>query len=152
GGLATLMRRASDGLLPDFGPRTIDPRTGVVCLGARGPLIAFNVMIDGALVEARAIASRVRTTGGGPAGIRALGVWLETKTRAQISMNLVEPDRTGIESAFEAVAREARAIGVEPVATEIVGLPLARYLPAEKSEAARLLIEPGRSLEEAISV
>lgn len=151
GGLDRLTQRAKQGLIPDFGPNTIDARSGVVCVGARGPLIAFNVMVDGTLDEVRAIAARVRATNGGPLGIRALGLWLASKNQGQVSMNLTAPERTSIESAFDVVAGQSRAIGVEPIATEIVGLPLARYLPDEKSEAARLLIEPGRSLEEAIS-
>src|SRR5688572_21437655 len=58
GGLEGLMERMAEGEIPDFGPREIRPETGVVCVGARGPLIAFNVYIDGNLETAKAIAAK----------------------------------------------------------------------------------------------
>jgi glutamate formiminotransferase len=151
GGLAALRERAARGLVPDYGPLEIDVRSGVVCVGARGPLIAFNVMLDTDVEIARRIAARVRSRSGGPHGIRALGLWLDSKNLAQVSMNLVEPERTGIDQAFDAVANEAEVRGVTIVGTELIGLPPARFMPDPKCEAARLLIEPGRSLEEAMN-
>ena len=62
-------------------------------------------------------------------------------------MNVVSPDETSIDDAFDEVARRARGAGLEVVATEIVGLPPERYLPDPQREAARLLLQPGRSLE-----
>ena len=151
GGLDGLRERMARGFVPDYGPGTIDERHGVVCVGARGPLIAFNVTLDSGVRIAREIAGRIRTVGGGPPGIRALGLWLDSKQMSQVSMNLIDPDRTGIQEAFEAVARETGSRGATIAGTEIVGLPRARYMPDPKSEAARLLIKPGRSLEEAMN-
>ena len=146
GGLRALARRARAGLAPDFGPREIDLRTGVVCVGARGPLIAFNVWLRCDEATARAIAGAVRTSGGGPPGVRALGLRMGPGV-AQVSMNLVAPDETGIDAAFEAVARAAADRGERVLATEIVGLVASRHMPDPERRAARLLRAPGRSLE-----
>ncbi len=146
GGLEALIRRAAQDLPPDRGPREIDPATGVVCVGARGPLIAYNVWLrcDGPV--ARSIAREIRTTSGGPPGIRALGLEIGDGL-SQISMNLVEPHITGIDVATELVERAAAARAIELHATEIVGSLEERFLPDQDATAARLLIEPGRSLE-----
>ena len=150
GGLSELRRRTVDeALVPDEGPPGIDPARGVVCVGARGPLIAFNVLLESDEDTARRIAAGARAGGGGPAGIRALGWRLDNRI-AQVSMNLTDPDRTGIDDAFDVVEALARGEGVKVNACEIVGLPFERYLPDEKREAARLLIKPGRSLESAL--
>jgi glutamate formiminotransferase len=150
GGLPALIERARSGFSPDVGPREIDPRAGVVCVGARDVLIAFNVWIEGDVEAARTIADAVRERDGGLPGVRALGLEMEGG-RAQVSMNLTAPDRTGIEAAFAAVAGEARRLGGSVVRTELVGLVPERYLPPPDAEAARLFIEPGRSLESVLS-
>lgn len=142
GGLAALARRASRELPPDTGPKEIDLRRGVVCVGARGPLIAFNVWLKTDLRTARAIATEVRS-----ASVRALGLALRTGT-TQVSMNLIDPPAVGIEEAFEAVRLQSDRRGAEILATEIVGLVERRYLPAPDATATRLLLEPDRCLEE----
>ncbi|MGH2755961.1 MAG: glutamate formimidoyltransferase [Actinomycetota bacterium] len=145
-GLDGLTRRARAGLLPDFGPSEIDPRHGVVCVGARDALVAFNVWLRGTEEDAKAIAARIRTAAGGPPGIRALGVPM-ARGRAQVTMNLTAPAVTGIDEAFAVVGSLAADRGIVVDATEIVGLVPRRYLPAADGEAARLLMKPGRSLE-----
>ena len=150
GGLDALARRARSELPPDEGPAEIDPKAGVVCVGARDVLIAFNVWIDAGVEVARAIANSVRTEGGGLPGIRALGLWLGSRALSQISMNLIEPARTGIDQAFVAVERNAAEAKVDIVATEIVGLVPERFMPDPDAQAARLLVKPGRSLESAL--
>ncbi|MDQ3941065.1 MAG: glutamate formimidoyltransferase [Actinomycetota bacterium] len=146
GGLAGLLKRAREGLLPDEGPDEIDPRTGVVCVGARDPLIAFNVWLRGSLETARTIANVVRAEKG-RAGVRALAFELPSRGLTQLSMNLTDPAATGVEAAYESVERAAREHDATVVATELVGLVPQRYLPGPDAEAAGLLIEPGRSLE-----
>ena len=145
GGLEALIGRAQAGLVPDAGPTDIDPRTGVVCVGARDVLIAFNVLVRCSMTEAKRIAADVRSTGGGPPGIRALAFEIASRDLRQISMNLIDPVTTGIEAAYEAVVATAPEGSV--VATEIVGLVPERFLPGPDAEVARLLIEPGHSLE-----
>jgi glutamate formiminotransferase len=147
GGLEALIDRAGNGFSPDYGT-TIDPRTGVVCVGARNTLIAFNVNLKGGVAGARAIARAVRASSGGLPGVRALGLPLGDGT--QVSMNLVDPDTSGIDKAFSAVELEANELGIEIVSTELVGLVPERYLPHPNAKAARLLVEPGRSLEAAL--
>ena len=149
GGLQELARRVAAGLTPDFGASEIDPHRGVVCVGARRTLIAFNVILRSGASEASRIAAAIRTCGGGRPGIRALG-WALEPGGAQVSMNLTDPQQTGVDAAFEAVAHEAQRIGVEVTGTEIVGLPPERFMPDPQKEAARLLIRPGRSLENAL--
>ena len=149
GGLPALIQRARGGLPPDCGHPEIEATRGVVCVGARGPLVAFNVSISGDGDTARRLASAIRTGGGGPPGVQALG-WTISPREAQISMNLVLPDETGIDQAFDAVAHRARQEGVDVIGCEIIGLPLERHLPHPQREAARLLIKPGRSLESAL--
>jgi glutamate formiminotransferase len=90
GGLGVLIERARDGFTPDLGPREIDPHRGVVCVGARDVLVAFNVWIKGDVETARAIAAAVRAREGGLSGVRALGVEFGPG-RAQVSMNLTAP-------------------------------------------------------------
>jgi glutamate formiminotransferase len=141
GGLEGLAARAAEGLAPDAGPATIDRAKGVVCVGARGPLIAFNVWLAAPVEAAKQIAASVR----GPA-VRALGMEMSDGS-AQVSMNLIDPPTMGIDGIFDVVRRAADHHGVEVTATEIVGLVEERFLPNPNAQAARLLREPGRSLE-----
>ena len=145
GGLEGVTERVAAGLRPDAGPTAIDARVGVVCVGARGPLIAFNVWLRAELATARAIAAVVRA----PGRVRALG--LDARDgRCQVSMNLISPDGVGIEEAFERVEAAAMTRGAEIVATEIVGLVAEDHLPSPDAKVTRLLIEPGHSLEAAL--
>jgi glutamate formiminotransferase / 5-formyltetrahydrofolate cyclo-ligase len=151
GGLKSLIERALGELPPDIGGPAIQPDAGVVCVGVREVLIAFNVWLRCDTEMAKAIAGRVRTTGGGASGIRALGLSIDDKPTSQVSMNLIRPDITGIDAAFESVAAEAARLHVQVIATEIVGLVPERFLPNPNAEAARLLIQPGRSVENSLS-
>lgn len=149
GGLAELRGRAKRGLGPDFG-KDIDDRLGVVCVGARDVLIAFNVWIKGDPKTARAIARQVRESHSGLTGVRALGLEIKAPDTCQVSMNLTTPEATGIEDALSAVEARARALRATVTATEIVGLPPERFMPPANARATRLLKEPGRSLEDAL--
>jgi glutamate formiminotransferase len=151
GGLARLRERIAKDLPPDRGPRSIDDRCGVVCVGARGPLIAFNAWIEAGEPTAVEMARRVRSTGGGLPGVRALGLPIGA-TSSQVSMNLTDPARTGIDDVFSMLQRVAAGLGVIITATEIVGLVPERFLPDPDAQAARLLMSPGRSIEDALSV
>ena len=146
GGLATLIERMADGLAPDEGPNEIDPRYGAVLVGARGPLIAFNVWLETNLGAARSIATVVRETG----RVRALGLRIDD-TRCQVSMNLTAPHEVSIVDVFDRVEASATEVGARVLATEIVGLVEDRFLPEPDAKVARLLIEPGHSLESALS-
>lgn len=145
GGLHRLVERSETDLPPDFGGPPVDPARGVVCVGARAVLVAFNVWLRCDVATAGRVASRVR----GPA-VRALGLDAGGGL-AQVSMNLVEPEAVGVDRAYELVARLAAEAGAAVHGTELVGVPPERYMPAPDAEAARRLIGPGRSLERALA-
>jgi glutamate formiminotransferase len=140
---------ASGELHPDDGPHRIHASAGVVMVGARIPLIAWNVWLpDGTLTDARAIAARVRESGGGPPGLRALGMYLEEAEAAQVSMNLEDFWRTPPAVALAAVEREAGRLGVEVGESELVGLIPADALRGVSASALRLRgFRPGQVLE-----
>ena len=99
-------------------PPTSHPTAGVICIGIRDHLIAFNVNCLGPLDAARAAASELR----GKAGIRALGLALPTRGEVQLSMNLFELDTTGPGRAFEAAVAAARHHGLQVIDAEVAGL------------------------------
>ena len=148
GGLSELRKRALGDLPPDLGPHEIDPTRGVVCVGARDVLIAFNVWIEAPVEVASEIAAEVRER---DTGVRALGFALGPTT-SQVSMNLTQPAKAGIDTAFEQVKRAADERNVRVAATELIGVPPQRFMPDPKREATRLLKKPGRSLEIALTV
>src|SRR5882724_2192618 len=108
---------------PDFGPARVHPTAGVTVVGARFFLIAWNAVLETADVAvARAIARRVRESGGGLKAVRAMGVYLASRGRAQVSMNLVDFRQTSMHAALERVRQEAAALGTRVLETEVVGL------------------------------
>lgn len=108
---------------PDFGPPRPHPTAGATVIGARFFLIAFNAVLDTADVAvARAVARRVRESGGGLPAVRAMGVYLASRDHAQVSMNLVDFRRTPILAALDRVRKEAEALGARVTETEVVGL------------------------------
>ncbi|HLH22897.1 MAG TPA: glutamate formimidoyltransferase [Chloroflexota bacterium] len=124
---------------PDFGPAALGP-AGAVAVGARGPLIAFNVLLgtpDAAV--ARAVARAVRASSGGLPGVQALGVSCSRPGAVQVTMNLTIPRQTGLWAAFSAVQAEAARRGVAVLESELVGL-----VPAEVAldAAAKALALP----------
>ena len=133
GGPEELQRRIDAGeLAPDFGPRQLHPSAGGVIVGARRPLIAFNVNLANADVDAaRAIARVVRERDGGFPGVRALGLDLPQAGHAQISMNVEDWEAAALHDIVAAIEREAAARGVELAGAELVGL-----MPAGAAVAA----------------
>jgi glutamate formiminotransferase len=133
GGPQALQRRIDGGeLQPDFGPTRLDRSAGGVIVGARRPLIAFNVNLATDDVEiARAIASVVRERDGGFVGVRALGLRLPLAGRAQVSMNIEDYEASALHDVVERVEEEARARGAEIAGAELVGL-----IPAGAAAAA----------------
>jgi glutamate formiminotransferase / 5-formyltetrahydrofolate cyclo-ligase len=119
---------------PDVGPPTPHPRLGATAVGARPPMIAVNCLLDTDDVAlARRIAGQLRERDGGLPGVRALGLRLASVSRAQVSMNLVALERTGLQPACEAVRASALAVGQCVTAVELVGL-----LPAAELERCDL--------------
>ena len=105
---------------PDFGPARLGP-AGATIVGARMPLIAFNVYLNSTDVQiAKRVAKAVRGSSGGLRGVRALGLLVDG--RAQVSMNLIDHQNTPLHRTVELVAREAAAYGASIVESELVGL------------------------------
>lgn len=108
---------------PDYGPARVHPTAGVTAVGARMPLVAFNVNLDtGKLEIADQIAKRVRHTSGGLRFCKGIGVALKDRGIVQVSMNMTDCTKTALYRSFEMVRMEARRYGVNIVGSEIVGL------------------------------
>ena len=122
-GFEGLARRMASGeLAPDFGPAAPHPVMGATLVTARPPLVAFNVELEGGRPGAAArIAAGLRESGGGPKGLRAIGLELSTG-RSQVSMNVGEPGEGSLGRLVAEVVRLSEAEGAEPVEAELVGL------------------------------
>ena len=117
---------------PDFGGNRIHPSAGVVAVGARQPLIAFNINLDTSDVSiAKKIAKIIREKDGGFRAVKALGVMLEERNIAQVSINMCDYKQTPLYRVLEFVRFEAARYGVHVVGTEIIGLaPMMAFVDA----------------------
>ncbi len=125
GGLDGLaFRMESDpGWIPDFGPPRLHESAGAIAIGARPPLIAYNVNLCSTDVEqARSIARAVRHSSGGLPSVKAIGVALSSRGMVQVAMNLTDYLVTPILTAFQRVKTEAAKRGIEVAGSELVGL------------------------------
>jgi glutamate formiminotransferase len=150
GGPGELQRRVdARELTPDFGPRRLDPAAGAVLVGARRPLIAFNVNLRATAVDvAREIAAVVRESGGGFAGVRALGLDLPRAGLVQVSMNVEDYEAAALHEIVERIESEAAARGVAVAGSELVGLMPAGAVAAAAGAVLRIEgFEPSRVLE-----
>jgi glutamate formiminotransferase len=136
-GLAAKM--ATAGWEPDFGPIVPHPTAGASVVGARMPLIAYNINLNTDQLDiAKAIAAAVRFSSGGLPFVKAMGVMLAHKGIAQVSMNLTNYEQTPIERVFDAVEREAARQGVAVLESELIGLIPAAALASTTPEHLRL--------------
>ena len=128
-GLAAKM--ATPGWAPDFGPATPHPSAGAAVVGARMPLVAYNInLATNRLDVAKKIAAAIRHSSGGYRFVKAMGIKLEERGIVQVSMNLTNVEKTPIFRVFETVKREAERHGVQILESEIVGLVPAAALAA----------------------
>jgi glutamate formiminotransferase len=155
-GLAAKM--AQPGWAPDYGPATPHHTAGATVIGARMPLIAYNInLATNRLDVAKKIASAVRMSTGGLRYVKAMGIPLEDRGIVQVSMNLTNYEKTPIFRVFDLVKREAARYGVQVLESEIVGLvPAAAlrqcveyYLQLEGFSGAQVLENKLRSRPEA---
>jgi glutamate formiminotransferase len=108
---------------PDFGEQRVHPTAGITAVGARPPLIAYNVNLGTSNIEvANKIARAVRHQNGGLRYVKALGFELKDRGIVQVSMNMVNYQGTPLFRAFELIKREAERFGVPVLGSEIVGL------------------------------
>jgi glutamate formiminotransferase / 5-formyltetrahydrofolate cyclo-ligase len=120
-GLAAKM--SSPGWAPDFGPPTPHETAGASVIGARMPLIAYNINLNTDRLDvAKKIAAAIRHSSGGLRYVKAMGVMLEDRRLAQVSMNLTNYEKTPIFRVFDLVKREAARYGVSILESEVVGL------------------------------
>jgi glutamate formiminotransferase len=139
GGIAELERRlAAAELEVDFGPSQLDPGAGAVIVGARSPLIAFNVNLRAPLDVAREIAAVVRESGGGFPGVRALGLDLRATGLVQVSMNVEDWQAAPLAAIVARIKLEAERRGGEVAGTELVGLMPAGAALAAEGAALRI--------------
>lgn len=114
---------------PDYGERKIHPTAGVTAVGARMPLVAFNVNLDTSdLSIAKKIAKVLRGSSGGYKYCKAIGVMLEDRNIAQVSMNMVNYEGTPLYRTFETIKFEAKRYGVNIIGSEVIGLTPAKAL------------------------
>ncbi len=130
--LENVRRLAREGFSPDFGHGR-HARAGACVVGARKFLIAWNINLRSTdLAAARGIAREIRESSGGLPAVKALGLALESRGEVQVSMNLVDFERTPLHVVFEAVAERCRARGIEISGSELIGM-----IPAAALEASR---------------
>ena len=108
---------------PDFGPAQIHPTAGVTAMGARMPLVAYNVNLDTNQLEiADLIAKKVRHISGGLHYCKGIGIELKDRGIVQVSMNMTDYTKTALYRVFELIRMEARRYGVNVVGSEVIGL------------------------------
>lgn len=137
---------------PDFGPAAPHPSAGAVVVGARMPLIAYNINLGTADVEiARRIAKAIRHSSGGYRFVKAMGVMLEERNVAQVSINMTDYKKTPLFRVFETVRTEAARYGVSVIGSEIVGLVPSQALIDAADHFLRLEdFDPAQILERKI--
>ncbi len=136
-GLAAKMLRP--GWAPDYGPHAPHPSAGASIIGARMPLIAYNInLATNRLEVAKEVAAAVRYSSGGFRCVKAMGVTLEDRGIVQVSMNLTDYEQTPLSQVFDAVVREAERHGVMVLEHEIVGLVPAAALAGLSESFLRL--------------
>lgn len=123
GGYEMLKEKIHDPLwIPDAGPALFNPRSGATAVGARIPLIAFNINLNTDNIEiAKTIARSIRQSSGGLPFVQAMGVLLKSRNIAQVSMNLTNYKETSIRMVFDTVKEKAAALGVGILESELIG-------------------------------
>ena len=155
GGLRELERRIEAGELePDLGPGTIDPRSGAVLVGARAPLVAYNVdLATDEVSVARDVAAAVRESGGGMPGVQAIGLRLPRAGRTQVSMNVLDLERSPLHEVYARVVAEAVVRGVAVDGGELVGLVPASVVDAAAAAGAHVPgVDARRALERLLAL
>lgn len=148
GGPVTLQQRIDAGeLRPDFGPLRLHETAGAALIGARRLLVAFNLeLTEGSYEDACAIASSVRESSGGMAGVQALGLRLPASGKIQVSVNIVDVERASLADVVGRVRAEASRRGVVAGEGELVGL-LPESQRADPAELGLLSLPDDRVLE-----
>jgi glutamate formiminotransferase len=151
--LEKVRRREFDGLPPDIGTLTAHPKFGASMIGAREFLIAYNVLLTTSDINiARRIAKKIRASSGGFPHVKAIGLYLASHGRAQVSMNLTKFAETPLDKVFEAIEAEASHLGTRVDSAELIGFIPRRAFemwPEFFKRAANF--EPSRIIENRIA-
>lgn len=144
GGFEALLQTDLTGMRkPDLGPLIVHPKAGAVIVGARGPLIAFNVNLESQDISiAKKIASkmrRIRDSEEGMTGVKAIGISLSHKKCVQVSTNITLPDQVSMYDVLTFVEREAASSGVAVREVELIGMVRLKYY--EESAVKSSLIQ-----------
>ena len=132
--------------MPDFGEAALHPTAGASVIGARKFLIAFNINLDTSDVEiARRIARKIRASSGGLPAVKALGLFLESRGQAQVSINLTDFEITPLCAVVDAVREESKRWGARIANTELIGLIPRKAL--ETAGGCELSLRAGQILE-----
>ena len=124
---------------PDYGSARPHPTAGATAIGARAPLVAFNVnLASNDLSIAKAIAATIRESSGGLPFVKALGVALDHRGIVQVSMNMTNFEKTSLLRVFEVIRRESERRGARILESEIVGLVPAAALPHDPERSLLL--------------
>ncbi|MBW2637924.1 MAG: glutamate formimidoyltransferase [Deltaproteobacteria bacterium] len=125
---------------PDAGPCHFNPQCGATAVGARKPLIAFNINLDSNnLTIAKEIAKEIRESSGGMKNVQAIGIPLESREIVQVSMNLTDHEVTSVKTVFDAVRDKANVSGINVLESELIGLIPRRAI--EDTTAEYLILE-----------
>ena len=154
GGIDELERRLETReLRVHAGPSRLDPRVGAILVGARPPLVAYNLDLRTADVGiARAIAASIRESAGGMPGVQAIGLELELAGRVQVSMNVLDLELSPLHEVVERVRQEAAWRGVKVVDGELVGLVPERVLADARAAGVTIPgVDESRVLERAVA-
>ncbi|BDI32204.1 glutamate formiminotransferase [Capsulimonas corticalis] len=149
--LPDVRRGAFSEITPDYGPSSPHPTAGAVVVGARGPLIAYNVNLSTPDIRAaKTIARELRADGAaGFVGVRALGLALESRGLSQVSINVVHPESVSLYALFSYIARRAEELGTKAVESEVIGaLPGFSAYGLIRDAIAATRIKPGQVLWE----
>lgn len=126
---------------PDFGPPSLHPTAGAVAVGARGPLVAYNVNMPGSdprpAGRIAAAIRREREAGRGMAGVRALGLALASRGMTQVSTNVTLPDACPVRDVFDFVEARACEEGIEDIESELIGVVSRAHLTADDQQRLR---------------
>ncbi len=148
--LPFVRREAFRALAPDFGPPAPHPTAGGMVVGARGPLVAFNVnLADADPRAARRIARELRDNGGaGFHGVRALGLALASRAQTQVSMNITLPRETSLMALVAYISRRALELGTQATESEVIGALPSFAAMGVLGQALHATLQPGQVLWE----
>ena len=125
----------TDDHTPDMGPHEAHLTAGATVVGARGPLVAYNINLDTPDLEvSRAIVKKMRSGEARLEDVKSMSVWLASRGKVQVSMNVTRPDITPLRDVYRYVQAEARNLGVEVAESEIIGLIPRRFLDGTSPE------------------